>query len=105
MPDAHPQSLSQSAASPYYCCYGERKQGEQIVPGSDEDAGTWPSGSILGVLLPRSIFVSFLAPSVGVEARRIAWSPSAEVDILIDLHTLALTPILLSQPIRIHTAF
>lgn len=26
MPDAHPQSLSQSAASPYYCCYGERKQ-------------------------------------------------------------------------------
>lgn len=30
MPDAHPQSLSQSAASLYYCCYGERKQGEQM---------------------------------------------------------------------------
>lgn len=56
MPDAHPQSLSQSAASPYYSCYGERKQGEQIVTGSDEDAGTWPSGSILRGLLPSSIF-------------------------------------------------
>jgi len=57
MPDAHPRSLSQSAASPYYSCHGERKQGEQIVPGSDEDAGTWPSGSILGGLLPCSLFV------------------------------------------------
>lgn len=27
------------------------------MPGSDEDAGTWPSGSILRGLLPRSIFV------------------------------------------------
>lgn len=77
------------------------------MPGSDEDTGTWPSGSILGGLLPYSIFaVCSLAPSVGVETRT-AWSrsPSAEASILIDLHTLALTPCLRSQPIRIHTAF
>lgn len=52
-------------------------------------------GLFLEVLLPRSIFaVSSLAPSVGVKSRTIAWSrsPSAEADILIDLHTLALTP-------------
>ena len=40
------------------------------MPGSDEDAGTWPSGSILGGLLPRSIFVSSLAPSVGVKREK-----------------------------------
>lgn len=53
---AHPQSHSHSAGFPYYCCHGERKQGEQIEPGSDEDAGTWPSRSILGGLIPHSIF-------------------------------------------------
>lgn len=77
------------------------------MPGFDEDTGTWPSGSILGGLLPYSIFaIRSLAPSVGVKMRT-AWSrsPSAEADILLDLHTLALTPRLLSQPIRIHTAF
>ena len=71
MPDAHPLSLSQSAVSLYYCCYGEQKQGEQVVPGSDEDAGTWPSGSILRGLLPRSIFAvsSFTPFLVGVRMR------------------------------------
>lgn len=44
---------------------------------------------------------------MGVKTRTIAWNrgPSAEADILIDLHTLALTPCLLSQPIWIHAAF
>lgn len=105
-----PPTVSQAICclSSYYCCYGEQKQGEQILPGSDEDAGTWPSGSILRGLLPHSLFaVSSLAPSVGVKMRTIAWSrsPSAEVDILIDLHTLALTLCLRCQPIRNHTAF
>lgn len=56
VPSAHSRSHSHSAGFPYYCCHGERKQGEQIVPGSDEDAGTWLSGSILRGLIPHSIF-------------------------------------------------
>lgn len=32
------------------------KQGEQIVPGSDEEAGTWLSESILRGLILHSIF-------------------------------------------------
>lgn len=59
-----PPTVSQSI-----CCLSlllllwRAEAGEQIVPGSDEDAGTWPSGSILRGLLPRSIFaVSSLVP-------------------------------------------
>lgn len=58
------------------------------MPGSDEDTGTWPSGSILRGLLPCSIFaICSPKPSVGVKMRTIAWSrsPSPEEDILIDL--------------------
>lgn len=107
MPDAHPQSLNQSAAFPYYCCHGKRKQGEQIVPGADEDAGTWPSGSILRGLFPRSIFAVTLHSQRESKREQLrgAWSPSEELHIFIDLHTWALMPGQMPQPVHNPNSF
>lgn len=57
------------------------------MPGTDEDAGTWPSWSILRGLIPHSIFEVKKRSRRGIKMGN-AWnkSPKGEADIFIDLH-------------------